>query len=380
MRAKVFIAGCALLVIVGVAVYRHSQRSVPAVTPKPSEQVSAPSLPKPRLPAPQMPVAPPPAESESDSTPSTNLIARLMSSDFPRLSAEQVEPYLQKHHRSAESLLGAFAATGDRAYLREALERNPNDPCLNLTAYYQGDAWAAEVSAGGQDRNRPASPERRQLLDALAKAAPDNAMANYLLALDCFKSGQSDQAVEQLIAASQKSKFKDYLVDAMQNTEEAYRAAGYSEGEAKAIAAATWPLHHLTELRQTGHKLIELAALYRQAGDEASAQAVEQIGLGLGQRLTQPGSLPIIQQLVGIGIEQKILGAMDPNRALDGTGQTVQSWLDALNQQKQAIKSVVRASDILPTLSDPDLAGYFDRVKLFGETAAAEWLLKTHGK
>jgi len=133
-------------------------------------------------------------------------------------------------------------------------------------------------------------------------------------------------------------------------------------------------------LRQTGHKLIELAALYRQAGDEASAQAVEQIGLGLGQRLTQPGSLPIIQQLVGIGIEQKILGAMDPNRALDGTGQTVQSWLDALNQQKQAIKSVVRASDILPTLSDPDLAGYFDRVKLFGETAAAEWLLKTHGK
>jgi hypothetical protein len=84
---------------------------------------------------------------------------------------------------------------------------------------------------------------------------------------------------------------------------------------------------------------------------------------------------------VGIAIERKILGSMDPNRVLDNAGQTVQNRLDALNQRKAAIKAISGPSgDVLPTLSEPDLVSYFDRIKLFGETAAAEWLLTTHGK
>src|SRR5262245_27265461 len=58
----------------------------------------------------------------------SNLISRLESGDTPRLTAEQVEPYLEKNRRSAESLLAAFRATADKTFLREAMEKYPTDP------------------------------------------------------------------------------------------------------------------------------------------------------------------------------------------------------------------------------------------------------------
>jgi hypothetical protein len=58
----------------------------------------------------------------------------------------------------------------------------------------------------------------------------------------------------------------------------------------------------------------------------------------------------------------------------------VQSQLDALNQQRDAIKALgAKASEILPTLADQDRTSYFERLKLFGEGAATQWLIKTHG-
>jgi hypothetical protein len=298
MRATVIIVCGTVLLALGLVISAHQKQSR-SLPPESADPVSISSPPKPHLPAPRLSVAPSKDESTVESIQNTNLWARLMNGEFPRVSAEQVEAYLQSHRRSAESLLGAFAATGDRAFLREALEKNPNDPRLNFTAYFQGDAWVAERSAEGHDRNHPASAERRQLLDAMAKAAPDNALANYLLALDCFKAGQSDQAVEQLAAASHKTKFQDYSLDYIQDAEEAYRAAGWSEAQAKGVAGAQLPLPHLAELRETGYKLVELATLYRQAGDDASAQAAEQIGLGLGQRLSEAGQLTIHSRACG---------------------------------------------------------------------------------
>ena len=364
MRAKVFIAGCALLVIVGVAVYHHSQRAVPA---KPSEQASAANPPRPRLPAPRMPVTPPAAEPAAEST---NLLGRLLNGGS-RPSAEQLAAYLQKHHRSAESLLAAFHATGDPALLREAMEKHPDDPRVAFTAYYRAEPY---------DSKNPASPERRQWLEALAKAAPDNALPNYLAAFDSFRAGQTDQAVQELFAASQKTKFQDYSREFMQNAEEAYLAAGWSDVEAKGQACYTAPAWSLWDLSQTGPKLAELAGLYRQGGDEASAQAVEQISLNLSHSLTGLGP-GIMWELNGIGIERSILRAMDPNSILASTGQTVQNRLDALNQRKAALRKLGKQSgELLPTLSDQDAARFFDRSKTFGEEAAVQWLIKTFGK
>jgi hypothetical protein len=78
------------------------------------------------------------------------------------------------------------------------------------------------------------SPEdSRQQLDAFKQSAPDNPLANYLSALKHFESSQTDQAIQELVAACGKSKFQDYSVESILGLEEAYRKAGYSDVEAK---------------------------------------------------------------------------------------------------------------------------------------------------
>jgi hypothetical protein len=324
----------------------------------------------PAAPARATPAAPAPGnEATRENQPTTNLFHRVLNGDAPRLTAEQVEPFLQKNGRSAESLLGALDATGDRAFLREAMEKFPHDPRVNFAAFFR---------AGEYDNSQPASPERRQQLEALARSAPDNALANYLLAFDDFKSGQTEEAVQQLLAAAQKGKFQDYSRDFIQNAEEAYRAAGWSEAEAKAVAAYELALPHLAELKQTGMKVVELAERYRQAGDDTSAQTALELGLGLGQRLAESGQLALIHEVVGLAIERKSLEAMHPNSSIASNGLTAQDQLDVVAERRKAIKEIVRNVDaLLPTLPESELVSFFDRMKLLGEEAAIQWLLRT---
>ncbi len=370
MRALLAVGAGAGLILAWLVV-RHS--SQPVTVGKSPERVGrslSASERKPRLPAPRLPVTAPPVDAAVESRLTTNLFARLLNGDAPRLTPEQVEPFLLKNGRGVESLLGAFEATGDRAFLREALEKNPNDPRVNFAAFFRAEDY---------DNTKPASPERRQRLEAFAKSAPDNALANYLLAFDDFKSGQTDQAVEQLLAAAQKGKLQDYSREFILDAEDAYRAAGWSEAEAKAVATYGAALPHLAELKQTGSKLIELADQYRQAGDAASAQAALDLGLGLGQRLTAPGQISLIHELVGTAIELKTLEAMDPNSVASGTGLTAQSQLDAIAEQRKVIKGIFpQVEAILPTLSEPDLVSFLERMRVLGEDAAAQWLLKNH--
>jgi hypothetical protein len=99
----------------------------------------------------------------------------------------------------------------------------------------------------------------------------------------------------------------------------------------------------------------------------------------LGQRLEQPGHLTLIEELVGYAIERKVFAAMDPASPIADAGQTGQSRLDAIAQRRAVIKETVpRVDALMPTLAEADLANYFDRLKLFGEEAATQWLLRTH--
>ena len=168
----------------------------------------------------------------------TNLMARLLKGETPKLTRERIESYLKENRRSAASLLAIFRATGDSALLREA-EKYPHDPQVNFAAVFDKDA----------------SPEeRRQRLDAFKQSAPDNALANYLSALDYFKSGQTDQAVQELSAAFGKQGFQDYSWDFVQNAEEAWRAAGYTEAETKMVATWQLLLPHLAGLNDLSKK------------------------------------------------------------------------------------------------------------------------------
>jgi hypothetical protein len=326
----------------------------------------AKSPPMPSLPAPPMRAAASPTGLPTEDLESTNLMIRLLKGETPKLTPEQIESYLKENRRSAASLLAIFRATGDSALLREALEKYPNDPRVNFAAVFDKDA----------------SPEeRRQRLDAFKQSASDNALANYLSALDYFKSGQTDQAVQELSAAFGKQGFQDYSWDFVQNAEEAWRAAGYTEAETRMVATWQLLLPQLAGLRDLDHTIVDLANSYRQAGDEASAQAALQMNLNLGQRMDGTAANPLITQLVGLAIERDALNVMNPSSPYGTSGQTVKDRLDQLVQQSAAIKDLVKQLEPLQqTMSSQDWISYNDRTRAFGEENALRWLLNKYGQ
>jgi cell division protein FtsL len=320
----------------------------------------------PRLPAPAIQVAAPdPAASETLSI--TNLYARLMANNPLTLTAQQIQPYLDANQRSAASLLAGFRTTGDAALLEEAMQKFPNDPQVSFEAAFKKDVSPAE---------------RRQWLDAFKNSATDNPLANYLSAADYFKTGQTDEAVKELIAASGKPRFQDYSLERIQDDEEAFRAAGYRVAQAKMAACSQLLLPQLAWVKELARNTVELANSYQQAGDEASRQAALQMAVNLGRRYSEgaPGE-PLISQLVGIAAERIALSAMDPSSPYDGSGQTVQDRVDQLTQQRVMFKGLTQQTDaIFQTMSEQDWISYHTRSTAFGEEAALRWLVNKYGQ
>ena len=320
----------------------------------------------PRLPAPPMQAVAPTNPLPVELIQPRNLYA-LLTNKTSKLTAAQVESYLNANRRSAASLLAAFRTTEDPSLLQEAMQAYPNDPQV---------AFEAAI------RKEAAPVERRQWLDTFKQSAPENALANYLSALDHFKAGQSDQAVQDLIAAAGKPQFQDYSLDRVQADEEAYRAAGYPVADAKVVATSHLLLPQLAQVRDLARSILDLANSYQQAGDEASRQAALQMAVNLGRRYgdTSPGET-LIAQLVGINVERTALGAMDPNGAYNANGQTIQDRLNQLAQQRAAFKELSQQADPLwPSMSDQDWISYHNRSATFGEEAAMRWLVGKYGR
>ncbi len=318
----------------------------------------------PHLPAPRIQNSTEPTE---EPQPTNRLTARLaLGGDAPKLTAEQIGKYLKENNRNAASLIAAFRATGDKALLHEALEKSPNDPVVNFSSVFEAGATAEE---------------RRQRIDAFKQAAPDNAMASCLSALDYFKAGQVDLAVGELSTAAGQQKFQDYSRDLIQNAEEAYLSAGYSPAEAKALGFSQLLLPQLAPLKDLGRDMVDLANSYRQANDPASAQAALQMAIELGERFNGAPGEALVSRLVGLAIQRNALNAMDPASPFGSSGRTVQNQIDNLAAQRSAIQNLDQQfTAVQPNITDQDWISYRDRERTFGEEAAMQWLVGKYGK
>ena len=317
-----------------------------------------------RLPAPHLQVSAP-AEPPADGLPTTSLIAKFLKDGVaPKLTHEQIEAYLKANGRTAANLLAAFQASGDPALMQEAMKSYPNDPQVDFRAALDKDLSPAE---------------QRQWLSAFEKSAPDNALANYLSALNYFSSGQNDQAVQELNAAAGKSQFQDYFQDSQQSLQEAYLAAGYSVADAEMIGPAQMQMPQLAALKQLGLNMVSLANSYQQAGDPASAQSMLQMAVNLGRNLNDPF---LITSLVGMAIERNALSAMSPGSPYGSAGQTVQDQLNQLTQQRTTLMSINDQfqNSVAPEMSEPDWISYDQRRTIFGEAAAQQWAIGKYGQ
>jgi RNA polymerase sigma factor (sigma-70 family) len=399
------VIGAALAAAVGTGIYEARQASqqrdrVQALGEQHAEQIhqlqqerddavkrlaASSARPTPRLPAPPVQLTVP-APEPSDASQFTNMLDRFPSlkAKAPnKLSGAQLESYLQANQRNAASLLAAYRTAGDPVFLSEAMQKYGNDPRVALEATLRKDA---------------PPEERRQWLETFKQSNSNNALPNYFSALDYFRAGQTDQAVQELVAASGKKAFQDYSRQRTQDNEQAYLAAGYAPAEAKAIAPLQQAIYcsepdaeveefvpfqsqmtQFAEMKALGVSLSELSKSYRQAGDQASALAAQQMAVDLGQRYRNVAR-DELGLLVSMNIELIALHELDPNSRLVDTGQTVQDYRNQLNQQRAALRGLYRqAVPLLGAMSDQDWISYGERARDFGEQAALQWVLGKYG-
>jgi len=247
------------------------------------------------------------------------------------------------------------------------MEKFPNDPQVGFEAASRNDASPEERRAG---------------LEAFKQAAPENALANYLSALDYFKAGQKVEAVQELNAAATKSQFSDYTAERARTDEEVYLALGYPPGQAQMIGNWFLPEAQLTQVRELGQNLVDLAGTYRQAGDQDSSALALQMALDLGRRFDDPSAGQAMRwQLIGIRVERAALGAMDSASPIPGTDQLVPDRLNQLADQMKSLQTLTQQADpIWKTLSDQDWSNYHNQIAALGEEGAVRWLVNNFGQ
>lgn len=376
-KAKVAIVGAVIVGITAYSVLQHEAqirlreqneilRKQMAQLQADNDQLSARARERtPRLPAPQM-QASSLAATPVDHASSTNLYDRFKDIT-PQLTPEQADAFLKANGRQASSLLAAYRTSRDVTLLREAMAKYPEDPQVAFEALA-----APELTAD----------EKRPWLKTFEQTAPDNALANYLSAIDDFKSGQTDAAIRELAGASGK-KLDDYTQTRILDDSEVFLSAGYSTAEAQTASSRSLLLPQLAPMRDLGKQLVSLADSYTQAGDQASAQAALQMAYNMGQNLenAQSSGPALISQLVGFALERMALGSMDPNAPFGDNGQTVQDQINRIAQTKQAINQLDQQTQpLMQNLTDQDWVNFTNRRLLFGEVNALQWIKSKYGQ
>ena len=280
---------------------------------------------------------------------------------------QKVEEWLALHHRAADSLLAAFHVLDDTNYLKEAATNFPNDPRVELTVL-----------------TRNAFPDdRRKWLDLFAAASPSNALANYLSAQAYFQNGQSEAAVKDLVAASGKSDFENYLLESRLDTEELGLFCGESALKSVETALANSAQDGgLVSLKQLAAQMADLQKQELNVGDRNSAENLAQLGTILGDQLNSGANGNyLLNQLAGLTVESMMLDQLDSNTSYDFLdGETPGQRLREIKRQEALTSQLVKNFEaIKPALTDAEKVSFQERVNLYGEVAAMQWALQQRG-
>jgi hypothetical protein len=299
-----------------------------------------------------------PAESQPISavgTANRGVLERFLSNELSvRLTAAQVADYLRNRPRDAEGLMTAFRFTKDLELLREAAQLSPGNPQVQLQLALHSD--------------NPA--EQRRALEALKQNDPENGLADYLSALEHFRAGNVEEAMSDISVGVGKGTIDDYTRSASQSAEEAYMAAGFSVGEAKAAAIMSMERPHLTQLRAVASELGELQSSYAKNGEATTAATIAKLGVTLAQQM-QRGAPCLIDELVANAMEKKFLATWEPADR--------EARLAELQQRKGEITRMIGNKAPLQ-MGETEAIAYFDRQKLYGEFEALRWLNERHAR
>ena len=270
-----------------------------------------------------------------------------------RAAVEALDGHLAHEQRSAQSLLAAFQISGDIALLREAAERFPDEPSVQLEMALQGQS----------------PEERRKALDALRESDPENALADYLAAIDHIKQGDLESAFKDLTVAAGKPEWDSYDLSIIQAREDAFLAADFSPAEAKVAGMFDLPLGYIEPIKDLSNRLFDLQNDYARSGDVEAAESVRQMGQQLGRQIQTGNSLFFFQEFIGMSTERRFLDPTTSEARIAEIDQRISQFKELNNGAESSL------SNTLSNMSDTEAILYTERIKHEGEEAANQWLL-----
>jgi hypothetical protein len=145
-----------------------------------------------------------------------------------------------------------------------------------------------------------------------------------------------------------------------------------------------WAGENLPELatyKRLAQGIQGLEQQYVTSGDANSADNLAQAGMTLANQIQGGDSGKyLINQLVGMAIEKMMVSKLDPNTGYDFLdGQTPAQILQQLKDQKQSYRELAtQFSAAYAQMSPDEMVNYSERVKIYGETEAAKWVIQQH--
>jgi hypothetical protein len=261
-----------------------------------------------------------------------------------KLPEAQIQKYLAANSSDPDAWIAAAYLREGKPSFREAALKFPGDPAIQ-----------AHMAISTDD-----PVERRSAIEKLQAVDPDNAMGDYLSALDHLKQGRQSEALKDLAASLNKTDVDDFSRSFMQAFEDAHLSAGFQDMDAEVAGLMCFPRTVIPQLIDLSKQLKSLQG----TSDTETAATIRSAGLTLGQNLQSGEYELLIDQLAGMSIEKNFL---DPS-----------SDANRLNEIAREQAEIQRLSKIIPQKllqASPSIAsGYMERWKTQGERQAIQWL------
>lgn len=294
-------------------------------------------------------------------------VLKAMESGQPaRLTPAEIDAYLARHGRDAQSLVVASRLADDLTLLREAIKAAPGDALGHL-----------ELALRSED---PA--EKKAAVEAFRALQPDNPLGNYLGARSAFAAGDYTKAAQDLLQSMDQGALQSHSLRLLDATAAAYVESGYEPTGALIAGLAQSVNVNLAQSRLGLGLSKDLRGLQDEFVKAADFDAVEPtllVGLDLGRRLQEPKAM-LVEQLTGMAVEADFLRQLDPVTLVQD-GVSAGERLAQLEAQKTELQGLTQSVlAFSQQATDEDFARYFEIFRREGELAAVRWAKERVGK
>jgi hypothetical protein len=218
--------------------------------------------------------------------------------------------------------------------------------------------------------------DKTEWLNRWAANDPQNGAAKLVLAGRLLKDGQTSEAMALFNEGIKKSTFDLGWQSHTVAAQEAWMAVGKSPLEARVLAAGAVMIPFYSYLQCLAKAVA--SDVRRLASENRHDEALQLAGqnLAFARQLNADPSRKLDIKLVADSIEVATLKALPPDTEIGSSGQTAAERCDELRRERTSFPGDLSLdiAKVVPELSNPEIASYFQRLDLMGEAAALEWL------